>query len=119
MQKDEIQKLKETLKSESDPRRRDKIFKTLSRLKSMKQSKDITDRRQQIIRDHRKLEAKLIEEGKKPYYLKKGEIKALEVAAEYEEMKKKVEEGASMDRFIEKKRKKRATKQKKFIPYEY
>ena len=118
MQKGEIQKLRETLKTEKDPYRRDKIFKTLSRLNSMKKSKDITERRQKIIRDHRKLEAKLIEEGKKPYYLKKGEIKALEVAAEYEEMQKKVKEGASMERFIEKKRKKRATKQKKFIPRE-
>ncbi len=39
----------------------------------MKRTKDKQEQRQRILRDHRKLEAQLVEEqGKTPYYLKRG-----------------------------------------------
>lgn len=38
----------------------------------MKRNKDLQEERRQIVREHRKTEAQLVEQGKTPYFLKKG-----------------------------------------------
>lgn len=86
----------------------------------MKKSQERKERQQQIKREHRKTESQLIEQGKTPYYLKKADQRRLELAQEYQEYcrkrGKKDMNDEDLDQFLEKKRKKRATKQKRFIP---
>ncbi len=47
-----------------------------------------------------------------------GERKTLELAEEYEKIKKRVGSDADLDKFIEKKRKRKASHQKRFMPGE-
>lgn len=104
----------------------------------MKKNKDLQEERRQIVREHRKTEAQLVEQGKTPYFLKRGmsfiyclrgtrllilhpsaligDIKKLELAKQFEEYKKRAGADADLDRFIEKKRRRKASKQKKYIP---
>lgn len=99
----------------------------------MQKTKEREERRQRLIREHRKSEARLVEEGKTPYYLKRGtchphcvrtveltiflgDVKKLELVKEFEEHKQRRGTAADMERFIEKKRKRKASKQKKFMP---
>jgi ribosomal RNA-processing protein 36 len=82
----------------------------------MHEAKVKKERRQKIIREHRKMEVKLVAEGKTPYYLKERDIKKLELAEEYENVKKRLGSAADLEKFIEKKRKRKASKQKRFIP---
>lgn len=74
------------------------------------------EERQALIREHRKMESKLIEEGKTPYFLKKRDIKTLETAKEFDKVKERIKDDAALERFIEKKRKRKASKQRKFMP---
>lgn len=62
------------------------------------------------------MEAQLVEQGKTPYYLKRGQVKALELAEEFDKVKHKLGSDAALEKIIEKKRKKKASKQRKFIP---
>lgn len=82
----------------------------------MKRTKEITAERQAIVREHRKMEAKMVEEGKTPYYLKRKDLKNLSVAKEFERVKDRIKDDAALERFIEKKRKKKASKQRRLIP---
>ena len=45
-----------------------------------------------------------------------GDVKRLEMAQEFEKYKKRAGDAADLDKFLEKKRKRKASKQKKFIP---
>ena len=53
-----------------------------------------------------------VEAGKKPYYLKKSEQRKLELLAKYRELK----EGGGLDKFMEKRRKKNASKDHRYVP---
>jgi ribosomal RNA-processing protein 36 len=58
----------------------------------------------------------LVQQGHKPFYFKQSDIKKVELAAKYQELKKSGGNG-KIDRAIEKKRKRNATKAHKFVPY--
>jgi ribosomal RNA-processing protein 36 len=50
--------------------------------------------------------------GKKPYYLKKSEQRKMELLAKYQELKS----GGGLERFMEKRRKRNAAKDHRYIP---
>ena len=59
----------------------------------------------------------MVQKGHKPYYFKKSDIKKVDLAAKYQELKKSG--GSSkVNRLIEKKRKRNASKVHKYVPYE-
>jgi ribosomal RNA-processing protein 36 len=116
MQKDEKQKLHESLRTERSPHRKFAIKQTIERMNSMHKTKERKEQRQKLVREHRKLDAKLVEQGKTPYYLKRGDMKHLEIAEEFERVKRRLGKDADIEKFIEKKRKRKASKQKKFMP---
>ena len=82
----------------------------------MHETKVRKERRQKIIREHRKLESKLVAEGKTPFHLKKRSVRKLELAEEFEETKRRMGANVDIDKFIEKKRKRKASKQRRFMP---
>jgi ribosomal RNA-processing protein 36 len=116
LQKEERQNLQASLRSEKNPGRKFAMKQTLERLNSMQKSKERKEQRQKLVREHRKLDSKLVEHGKTPYFLKRGDIKNLELVEEFERVKKRLGKDADIDKFIEKKRKRKASKQKKFMP---
>lgn len=64
-----------------------------------------------MVREHRKEEKERMKEGKKPFYLKEGEIKKRALVTRFEGMGEKKRE-----RVLERRRRKKAGKEKKMIP---
>ena len=68
--------------------------------------------RQKIKSERLSKERELVKMGKKPFYLKKGDEKKLELVEKYEELKK----SGKLEKVLEKKRKHNASKVHKFLP---
>ena len=65
------------------------------------------------MRRHRKDERAKIETGKAPFYLKKAQVKNEALVETYSRMK-----GREVDKLIERRRKKRASREKRHMPEE-
>ncbi len=78
-------------------------------------TRETKEKQEAVRRDWKKQEIKRVSEGKKPYYLKEGDYKKLELVQRYEEIK---ERGGSVEKFLEKRRKKNAAREHRLMPYE-
>lgn len=63
------------------------------------------------MREHRKKEKDAIGQGKKPYYLKRGELKRLALVKKFEGLGEK-----KVERVIERRRKKKAASERREMP---
>ncbi|KAI9091254.1 hypothetical protein DFS34DRAFT_584596 [Phlyctochytrium arcticum] len=111
-QQDEIEDLRKKVVVEKDVDSKTKMERNLKRLESQMLARQKKEKRQEIVRDWRKKEAELVQKGKKPWQLKQSDIKKLELIDRYQHMKKK-----DLDKLLEKRRKKNASKEKRFLPY--
>ncbi|KAJ3182902.1 rRNA biogenesis protein rrp36 [Gaertneriomyces sp. JEL0708] len=111
-QKDEIEMLKKQIVSEKGETEKEKLQKTLKSMQSRIQERERQDKRKEIVKKWRKNEKELVAQGKKPWQLKKSDVKKLELVERYESMKKK-----DLNKFLEKRRQKNAAKEKRFMPY--
>ncbi|KAL3645634.1 hypothetical protein CASFOL_010814 [Castilleja foliolosa] len=66
-----------------------------------------------ILAEHKKKEREAAKKGKQPYYLKKSDLRKQKLIEKYNELK----ESGKLESFIEKKRKKNAAKDHRYIPY--
>ena len=114
-QESECRMIKDELKKEKNAERRDQLKKSLVSLTSRVNAKKLKDKQSQLKREWRKAEQEQVAAtGKKPFFLKKAEFKKLELVQNYKEMAAK---GQDMDKLLEKRRKKNATKDHKLVPY--
>ncbi|KAG1359193.1 putative ribosomal RNA processing protein 36 [Cocos nucifera] len=67
----------------------------------------------EILSEHIKKERAAAKRGKQPYYLKKSEIRKKKLNKEYDELKA----AGKLDSYIEKRRKKNASKDHRYMPY--
>ncbi|XP_024958769.1 ribosomal RNA processing protein 36 homolog [Cynara cardunculus var. scolymus] len=67
----------------------------------------------EILVKHKKKEREAAKQGKQPYYLKKSEIRKQQLVEKFKELK----ESGKLASFIEKKRRKNAAKDHRFMPY--
>ncbi|PWZ53378.1 hypothetical protein Zm00014a_016835 [Zea mays] len=67
----------------------------------------------EILREHIKKEREAAKAGKRPYYLKKPELRERKLMNKYNELK----EAGKLDAFMEKRRRKNASKDHRFMPY--
>lgn len=83
--------------------------------KEDKQLKRAASRRtdKEILAEHKKKEREAAKHGKKPYYLKKSEIRKQKLIDKYKELKA----SGKLESFIEKKRKRNASKDHRYMPY--
>ncbi|KAJ3119662.1 rRNA biogenesis protein rrp36 [Nowakowskiella sp. JEL0407] len=111
----EINELKKAVSKEKDPVKRESLNRTLQKMLSKQLAEKTEKRRQNIKKEWRKKQEQEIAEGKKknPYYLKKSDLKALELVEKFKDLK---QSGASLDKFLEKRRKRNATKERTFVP---
>ena len=113
----ESSQLKAELKKVRNEKKRKKLQVQLSKLASVsqvqKQKVDALKRKSEL----KKVSRELVQQGHKPFYFKKSDVKKIELAAKYQELKKNGG-NSKVDRIIEKKRKRNATKAHKFVPYE-
>ena len=109
----EIAELKSAIRTTKDLESKEKLKRALLSMESKKKTQLAKDKEQEILRGHRKKEKELIEKGKKPFYLKKGEQKQLALVARFESMK-----GKQVDKVIERRRKKKAQRERRGMPEE-
>lgn len=110
----EREELKKQLKKSKDP---DVIGDLKNRIslidKQLKAgpSKHVVDKT--IKAEHKKKEREAAKEGKRPFYLKKSEIREKALIDKYHSLKA----SGKLESFIEKKRKKNASKDHRYVPY--
>jgi ribosomal RNA-processing protein 36 len=108
LQDSELKQLeKEKSKSEA-------VEKLIQSMKSRKEARLNALKVQEIKKSWKKQEEQKVSQGKKPYYLKKNELKKMELIEKYNSIKESGEK--AVDRYLEKKRKKKASKEKLRMP---
>lgn len=110
---DEMKQLKETIRrtKSTDEATQEALKRALLSMESKKKAQAAKDKQQEIIRTHRAREKDLIKHGKKPFYLKKSEQKKLALVERFKGLK-----GKQVQRLMERKRKKKAGRERKNMP---
>jgi len=111
MEDNEMNMIQEKIKKTKNPLEKEKLTRVYQSLKSKKETEKDKERRQAIKREWRKKEMQRVKEGKKPYFLKKADLKRMELIDKYKNTKSK-----SIDKILEKRRKKNASKEHKLMP---
>ncbi|KAI9864549.1 MAG: rRNA biogenesis protein rrp36 [Trichoglossum hirsutum] len=107
----EMKSIRDEIRRAKDDAVKETLKKELSSMESKKKAQETKDKQQDILNAHRKKEKELIKQGKKPFYLKKAEQKKLALVERYSKLK-----GKQLSRIIERKRKKKASKERKNMP---
>ncbi|KAJ1667038.1 rRNA biogenesis protein rrp36 [Coemansia sp. RSA 1813] len=115
-QKNEMELLeKQAVKlKKSDPDEARKVQMVLGSMKSRIAAKSQKKKQQELKRKHRNMELDAAQQGKKPYFLKKRELKELEVAEKFSKLK----DSSRLDGYLEKRRKRNATKDHRRMPFQ-
>lgn len=104
--------LEKKLKKAREPAVRERLKQLLRRMDQQedasKQKQRLQDRQVAFKRQQRER----AQQGKKPFYLKKGDVRKLELADKYQELKKK----GKVENFLSKKRKRNAVKDRRRLP---
>merc|ERR1711934_700316 len=103
---DELQR--EVARNPEDEEAQRRVIQLKSKL-SKKQSDDDAQKAKSA---RRKKEQQLVKKGKKPFFLTQSAVKAEAMAAKFEVLKK----AGKLDKYIQKKRKKNASKEKRLLP---
>jgi len=108
----EISQLKTAIRASKTPvDEKEKLQTALKRMESRRQAEDAKEKQREVVREHRKGEKERVREGKKPFYLKEGEIRKRVLVKRFEGMGEKKRE-----KVVERRRKKKAGKEKKMMP---
>ncbi|KAJ1799371.1 rRNA biogenesis protein rrp36, partial [Coemansia sp. RSA 2399] len=115
-QKDEmdiLEKQAQKLKK-SDPDEARRVQMALGSMKSQVAAKNQKKQQQELKRKHRKMELDAAQQGKKPYFLKKRELRDLETAEKFSKLK----DSSKLNSYLEKRRKRNASKEHRRMPYQ-
>jgi len=108
----EFDSVKKQLKKEKDVDKKAEMHKLLTRMKQQNKAKEDGVKRRDKESERKKEEQALVGQGKKPFYMKKSEKRKLELAEKYKELKS----SGQLEKYLSKKRKRNATKEKKKLP---
>lgn len=112
----EIAILKEQIRKARNPDEKSRMNSLLTRIMSQEGAKARKEKEQALKREWRKKETERVKEGKKPYHLKRSELKKMELVETYNKLKQAGQEG-KIDKLIEKRRQKNANKDHRQMPY--
>ncbi|KAK1632454.1 hypothetical protein QYE76_006769 [Lolium multiflorum] len=109
----EKEKLQKSMKKLKDPNAIEEVKSQITWIDKQLRSNPQKNVESEILRGHIKKEREAAKAGKQPYYLKKSEIRQRKLMDKYNELK----ETGKLDAFIEKRRKKNASKDHRYMPY--
>ncbi|MCJ1476824.1 rRNA biogenesis protein rrp36 [Lambiella insularis] len=107
----EISVLKTSIRNAKDPAAKEVMKRQLLSMESREKARVAKERQQEVVREHRRREKEAVEKGKKPFYLKKVEQKKLALVKKFEGMGER-----KMEKVIERRRKKKASKERRGMP---
>nr|XP_043629025.1 ribosomal RNA processing protein 36 homolog [Erigeron canadensis] len=110
---DEKKRLEEQMERTKNPEVLDGLKGQLAWINKQLKAESTKHISKEILVKHKKKEREAAKQGKQPYYLKKSEIRKQQLAEKFKELKA----SGKLNSFIEKKRKKNAAKDHKFMPY--
>lgn len=114
IQREERRQLKEAMVKEKDSNKKLAMQRLLDRQASMEATQRRDAEKRAVIKEWKAQEGEKIAQGKQPYHLKKKEIEAMVLERKLEDLRAK---GVNLEKVVEKKRKKRAAKQHKRLPF--
>ncbi|CAA0831526.1 Unknown protein [Striga hermonthica] len=109
----EKEELKKQMKKANDPEAISELKDRLAHIDKELKSAVTKRTEKNILAEHKKKEREAAKKGKQPYYLKKSELRKQQLIEKYKELK----ESGKVESFIEKKRRKNAAKDHRYIPY--
>ncbi|GFP85176.1 ribosomal rna processing protein 36 homolog [Phtheirospermum japonicum] len=109
----EKEELKKQMKKTNDPEAVNELKGRVALIDKEIKSAVIKRTEKDILAEHKKKEREAAKKGKQPYYLKKSDLRKQKLIEKYNELK----ESGKLESFIEKKRKKNAAKDHRYIPY--
>ncbi|KAL6527868.1 hypothetical protein OROMI_029679 [Orobanche minor] len=109
----EKEELKKQMKKANDPDAINELKDRIARIDKELKSAVTKRTEKDIMVEHKKKEREAAKKGKQPYYLKKSELKKQKLIEKYKELK----ESGKLESFIEKKRRKNAAKDHRYVPY--
>ncbi|XP_051129649.1 uncharacterized protein LOC127250410 [Andrographis paniculata] len=105
--------LKKQMKKTKDPEAIHELKDRITRIDRELKSASTKRTEKDILAEHKKKEREAAKKGKKPYYLKKSEIKRQKLIEKYKELK----DSGKVEAYIDKKRRKNASKDHRYMPY--
>ncbi|KAH0663111.1 hypothetical protein KY284_028042 [Solanum tuberosum] len=109
----EKEDLKKQMRKSNDPEERNELKSRVSWIDKQLKSAGVKHTEREILAEHMKKEREAAKQGKQPYYLKKSEIQKLKLIEKYKSLKA----AGKLESYIEKKRRKNAAKDHRFLPY--
>nr|XP_008360895.2 ribosomal RNA processing protein 36 homolog isoform X1 [Malus domestica] len=109
-EKEELQK---QIKKSKDPETIEELKKHISLIDKQLKSDSAKGTEAAILTEHKKKERKAAKEGKQPFFLKKSEIRKKRLMEKYKQLKA----SGKLEAFIEKRRRKNAAKDHRYMPY--
>ncbi|KNA08202.1 hypothetical protein SOVF_164620 [Spinacia oleracea] len=109
----EKEELKKLLGSSKDPEVIEKLRNQISVIDKQMKSDSIQLRRDQILSEQKKRVREAVKQGKRPFYIKKSEVREQMHIEKYNKLK----DSGKLDSFMEKKRRRNAAKDHRFMPY--
>lgn len=109
----EKEELKTQMKKSNDPEEVNELKSRLSWIDKQLKSTGMKHTEREILAEHKKKEREAAKQGKQPYYLKNSEIQKRKLIEKYKELKA----SGKLEAYIEKKRRKNAAKDHRFLPY--
>lgn len=107
----EILELRSAIRKTKDSEGKERLKRALLSIESRNKAQKMKEQQQEVLRKHRREEKAKIEQGKRPFYLKKADQKRMALVERFEGMK-----GKQVDKVIERRRKKNAVREKKRMP---
>lgn len=114
IQRDERRQLKEAMIKEMDSNKKLAMQRLLDRHASVEATQRKDAEKKAVLKEWKEQEGRKVAQGKQPYHLKKKEVEAMVLEKKLEDLKAK---GVNLEKVVERKRKKRATKQHKRLPF--
>ncbi|KAL8112408.1 uncharacterized protein LOC141667756 [Apium graveolens] len=109
----EKEELKKLMKKTKDSNAIDELKNRMTWVDKQLKSASTKHTDKKILSEHKKKEREAAKHGKKPFYLKKSQIREQKLIEQFKELK----QSGKADSFIEKRRKKNAAKDHRFMPY--
>lgn len=114
LQESELKQLEKIKSKTTDKQLSESMEKLYQSMKSRKEARTNASKAQEIKRLWKKEEMQRVSKGKKPFYLKKNEVKKMELVEKFKSLQNSGEK--ALDKYLEKKRKKKASKEKLGMP---
>ncbi|KAH6579406.1 hypothetical protein BASA50_001247 [Batrachochytrium salamandrivorans] len=112
-ERSEIEMLKGEIRSESNPERRLELQRTMTSKTSRLSTNEEKAKCQHLKREWRKAEDVRVQQGKTPFFLKNSELKRRRLEDKFKSLSEK---GVDLDKVLEKRRKKNASREHRHIP---